>query len=99
MRKGIYVVRATGKEVLYLGYSEHLEETMAQMKDGLGCGHYTNPKVQKLWQEFGKGALHFEVLECLSGPLGYDSVKQSLVELQSRWLQRLAWQGKHIELL
>lgn len=99
MKKGIYVVRATGAEVLYLGYSEHLEETIARMKEGLSCGAYTHPKLEKLWQDFGKGALHFEILECLSGPVGYSTVKQCLVELQSRWVQRLMWQGKHIELL
>lgn len=99
MKQGIYVVRVCDKDVLYLGYSEHLEEAMERMKQQLSCGTCSNRTLQKLWQDRGPRAFHFEILDVLSGSRPQSTLKQSLVELQKRWFQRFTCQGRQIELL
>lgn len=99
MKQGIYVVRVCGKDVLYLGYSDDLEEALEHMKHQLSCGTCSHETLQELWQDRGACAFRFEILDVLSGSGPGCTLKQSLMELQKRWFQRFTCQGRQIELL
>lgn len=86
---GIYQIKNTKNQRLLIESTMNLK-TMTGKQFTLEMGSYQNKQLQNEWNEFGKDAFVFEVLEILEIPeSGYFDAKDSLKKLKEKWLDKL----------
>lgn len=93
---GVYQIRNTVNDKLLVGSTLNLK-TLNGIKFMLEMNNYTtNDELQKEWNQFGKDAFEFEVLEKLKKKEEdpYFNEKESLQALEEKWLEKLQPYGE-----
>lgn len=86
---GIFQIKNTRNEKIFIESSRNLK-TMNGQQFQLEMGSHPNKVLQREWNEFGKEAFAFEVLEVLEKKEGvYLDEKDALKKLKDKWLERL----------
>lgn len=66
MTTGIYCIRNTGNEKLYIGRSENIEKRFSQHRSCLKYGRHHCIHLQRAWKKYGKRSFVFEILTSCS---------------------------------
>lgn len=91
---GIYQIKNNVNEKLFVGSTRNLK-TLHGKKFELEMGTNTNKELQEEWNQFGKDAFEFEVLEVLKKKeTGYFDEKNELKKLEEKWLNKLQPYGE-----
>jgi hypothetical protein len=91
---GIYQIKNTINHKLFIASTRNLK-TIAGKKFQLETGTNTNKRLQEEWNQFGKDAFVFEVLEVLKKKEeGYFDEKSELEKLEDKWLEQLQPYGE-----
>lgn len=86
---GVYQIRNTQNHKVFIDSTQNLK-TMNGKQFQLEMGGHPNKNLQKEWNEFGKDAFVFEVLETLEKKDGvYFDEKEALKKLEEKWLDKL----------
>jgi hypothetical protein len=62
---GVYSIRSTGNNKLYVGFGMDLPARINRHKAELRFGNHRNRDLQGEWNSFGKSSFQFEVLDVL----------------------------------
>lgn len=91
---GIYQIKNTINGKVLLEGTLNLK-TMNGKRFTLDTGTFQNKELQSEWQEYGKEAFAFDVLEIMEIPEeGYFDAKDSLKKLKEKWLNKLQPYGE-----
>lgn len=86
---GVYQIRNTVNQKIFVGSTRNFK-TLNGKKFELEQGSSMNKALQKEWNEFGKDAFEFEVLEVLEKKeTGFFDEKRELEKLEGKWLEKL----------
>ncbi|MXQ55042.1 GIY-YIG nuclease family protein [Shimazuella alba] len=87
---GVYLIKNIKNQKILVGKSRNLK-TLNGVKFMLENGTYTiNKALQAEWNEFGKEAFVFDVLEKLKKKEDpYFNEKEALLKLEQKWLEQL----------
>ena len=86
---GVYQIKNTKNKKVFVVSTMNLK-TINGKKFQLEMGGYKNEKLQKEWNEYGKEAFVFEVLEVLEKKDDeYFNAKEELEKLEEKWLDKL----------
>jgi hypothetical protein len=86
---GVYQIKNTINQKILIASSLNLK-TINGKEFQLKSGTHKNRELQKEWNEFGKEAFVFEVLEILKPKKdGYFDAKDELEKLEEKWLEKL----------
>jgi hypothetical protein len=86
---GIYQIKNTVNNKVFIASTRNLK-TITGKKFQLENGLDTNKSLQKEWNQFGRDAFIFEVLEVLKKKEeGYFDEKRELEKLEAKWLEQL----------
>ena len=88
---GVYQIKNNRNNKIYIGSTRNFK-TLNGIKFSLETNTYTtNRALQREWNEFGKDAFTFEVLEKLKkNDDPYYSEKEALIDLEVKWLEKTA---------
>lgn len=88
--KGVYQIRNTVNNRVFVGSAANLEGKFNSHKFQLNFGSHRNSELQREWKEFGPEQFVFEVLEKLKIK---DNILQDysdeLKDLEEKWLEKL----------
>ncbi|WP_050183549.1 GIY-YIG nuclease family protein [Domibacillus robiginosus] len=85
---GVYEIKNTINQKIFISSTRNLK-TLNGRKFELEAGSSTNKALQKEWDEFGKEAFQFTVLERLKKPeTGFFDEKRALQKLEENWLAK-----------
>ncbi|MTI79656.1 MAG: GIY-YIG nuclease family protein [Firmicutes bacterium] len=92
---GIYQIKNTRNQKIFIVSSMNLR-TINGRRFELQMGIYKNKMLQNDWNEFGEEGFAFEVLETVDKKKckGYSEVKEQLVKLEEKWLNKLQPYGE-----
>jgi hypothetical protein len=91
---GIYQIKNTINHKIFIASTRNLK-TITGKKFQLETGTNTNKMLQEEWNQFGKDAFVFEVLEVLKKKEeGYFDEKRELEKLEDKWLEQLQPYGE-----
>lgn len=83
---GVYEIKNTINQKIFIGSTRNFK-TLNGRKFELEAGSSTNKALQKEWNEFGKEAFQFMILEQLKKPeTGFFDEKRALQKLEEKWL-------------
>lgn len=87
---GVYVIKNTKNQKILIGKTRNLK-TLNGIKFMLENGTYTiNSRLQAEWNQYGKEAFTFDVLEKLKKKEDpYFKEKEALMDLEQKWLEQL----------
>lgn len=87
---GVFQIKNKMNNKIFVGSLNNIKR-LNGIKFMLETGNYTpNKELQMDWNEFGKDAFLFEVLEILKKKdEPYWNEKEALAELESKWIERL----------
>lgn len=86
---GIYQIKNTVDGKVFIGSTRNLK-TLNGVRMTLETGMSYNKELQQEWNQFGKDAFIFEVLEILKKKDDpYFNEKEALAELESKWLEEI----------
>ncbi len=89
IRAGVYQIKNIKNQKVFIGSSLNLK-TINRKQFELETGTHKNTILQRDWQEFGKEAFIFEVLEVLEKKEdGYFDTQDALEKLEQKWLDKL----------
>lgn len=90
IKAGVFQIKNNLNGKIYIKSTKNLK-TMNGTKFSLENGGYiTNRTLQHEWNQFGKEAFSFEVIEILKdSDEPYFNVKEALGELEEKWLENL----------
>jgi GIY-YIG catalytic domain len=89
VQAGIYQIKNMSNNKIFVGKTMNLK-TLNGKKFELEVGTNTNKMLQKEWNDYGKDAFVFEVLERLKEKeSGYFDKKSELEKLEQKWLDKL----------
>ncbi|WP_046175875.1 GIY-YIG nuclease family protein [Domibacillus indicus] len=85
---GIYQIKNTVNGKVFIGSTRNIK-TLKGRKFELQAGTSTYKALQDEWNEFGKEAFQFEILEILKKPeTGFFDEKRALEKLEEKWLEK-----------
>lgn len=92
---GIYQIKNNKNNKILIGSTKNFK-TLNGIKFMLENGGYTtNKELQKEWEQFGKDAFTFEMLEKLKkNDDPYFNEKEALAQLEEKWLEELQPYGE-----
>jgi len=91
---GVYKIKNTKNEKIFIGSTPNLK-TINGLKFMLQNGEHKNIELQNDWNQFGKDAFTFEVLELLKKKDDpYFNAKEALKDLEEKWLEQLQPYGE-----
>ncbi|MGM0853505.1 MAG: GIY-YIG nuclease family protein [Bacillota bacterium] len=87
---GIYQIMNKMNNKIYIGSTKNLK-TLNGIKFMLETNEFTtNKELQKEWNQFGKDAFTFDIVEKLKkNDDPYFTEKEALAELEEKWLEKL----------
>lgn len=86
---GVYQIKNTKNKKIFVGSTRNLK-TLNGLKFSLEVGSCVHKELQQDWNQFGKEAFEFEVLEILEKKKDvYMDEKRELEKLEAKWLERL----------
>jgi hypothetical protein len=89
-RCGVYAVRCSATDDIWVGGSPNLDAQQNRVLFGLKAGGHPNPAMQAVWREHGEGALTFEVLERIDDEdLTPSRMADRIKDRERHWLQAL----------
>jgi group I intron endonuclease len=63
MKAGVYIIRCTVNEKLYIGSSDNIRRRWMEHRSRLRKGNHANTHLQNAWNKYGEIAFIFDVLE------------------------------------
>ncbi|MED4227906.1 GIY-YIG nuclease family protein [Neobacillus cucumis] len=92
---GVFQIKNTINNKIYLGKTKNFK-TLNGLKFMLETNGYTpNKELQREWNEYGKDAFTFEILEALkTSDDPYYNEKEALAALEEKWLETLQPYGE-----
>jgi len=91
---GVYQIRNTENNKVFIGSTPNLKTLNGKMIS-LNTGTHLNRPLQQEWNEYGKDAFVFEVLEVLVPKKeGYFDAKDALKKLEEKWFNELRPYGE-----
>ncbi|QED49350.1 GIY-YIG nuclease family protein [Cytobacillus dafuensis] len=91
---GVYQIKNTQNGKLFVGSTRNTR-TLKGKKFSLEMGTDTNKRLQEEWNQFGKDAFVFEILEVLKKKKeGFFDEKRELKKLEEKWLNQLQPYGE-----
>ncbi|MBP2242732.1 hypothetical protein J2Z40_003312 [Cytobacillus eiseniae] len=91
---GIYQIKNRINDKIFIGSTPNFK-SLNGTKFSLKNGVFTNKMLQAEWNEFGKDAFDFEVLEILKKKDNpYYNEKKELEKLEGKWLNQLQPYGE-----
>ena len=95
IQAGVYQIKNNKNEKIFIGSTRNLK-TLNGVKFTLDNGTSYNKILQEEWNQFGKDAFVFEVLEILEKKADvYFNEKEELEKLEEKWLNKLQPFGNH----
>ncbi|MBU8880865.1 GIY-YIG nuclease family protein [Bacillus sp. FJAT-29790] len=89
IKAGVYQIKNIKNQMTFVGSTRNLK-TLNGKKFELEMGTSTNKRLQEEWNQYGKDAFVFEVLEILKKKKdGYFDEKNELKKLEEKWLNKL----------
>ena len=88
-RRGIFAVRSSGDERVWVGPSLNLEATKNSLWARLRLGGRQYPDLLEAWNAQGEAAFRYEVLEMLNDEVLPMAVRDLLKEKLAEWAGRL----------
>lgn len=89
IKAGIFQIKNTKNGKILIESTRNLK-VLNRVKFMLENNGYTNMELQKDWDQFGKEAFEFEVVEILKKPEeGFFNEKKELEKLKEKWLEHL----------
>ncbi|MCK1991744.1 GIY-YIG nuclease family protein [Peribacillus muralis] len=86
---GIYQIKNQLNHKVFIASTRNLK-TLKGKQFELSMGSSTNTELQEEWNQYGKEAFTFEVLEVLKPKeTGYFDVKRELQKLEAAWLEKV----------
>lgn len=91
---GVYQVRNTKNQKVLIESTPNLKSINGK-RFQLEMGGHKNIELQKEWNEYGKDAFEFEVLEMLKKDKegryegGFSDIKTALEKLEEKWVERV----------
>ncbi|MBO0996316.1 GIY-YIG nuclease family protein [Bacillus sp. SD075] len=86
---GVYQIRNTVNNKVFIGSTRNLK-TLKGKQFELEMGTNTNKVLQGEWNQYGKDAFSFEVLEVLKAKeTGFFDVKRELKKLEEEWMEKI----------
>lgn len=86
---GVYQIRNTVNNKVFIGSTRNLK-TLKGKRFELEVGTNTNKVLQSEWNQYGKDAFSFEVLEVLKPKeTGFFDAKRELKKLEEMWLEKI----------
>ncbi|MET1030381.1 GIY-YIG nuclease family protein [Domibacillus tundrae] len=86
---GIYQIKNTANGKVFIGSTRNVK-TINGRKFELEAGSSTHKELQKEWNEFGKEAFQFDILEIVKKPeTGFFDEKRTLEKLERKWLEKI----------
>lgn len=90
---GIFQIKNTQNGKLFVGRTKNFK-TLNGIQYMLDFGGNPNKELQEEWNEFGKDAFVFEILEVLKPKEnGFFDLKRELEKLEEKWLNKLQPHG------
>ncbi|MDF2630374.1 MAG: hypothetical protein K0R39_4205 [Symbiobacteriaceae bacterium] len=91
---GVYQIRNTRNGKLFVETTRNFK-TLNGQQFMLEMGSHTNRALQQEWNQLGKDAFVFEVLEVLEKPeTGYFDERDELKKLKAKWMEQLQPYGE-----
>jgi group I intron endonuclease len=78
LNSGIYLIRNTYNNKVYVGSSVHIKNRFAGHRATLRTGKHKNPKLQAAWNKYGEANFEFGVLEYYDLP--------ELTKIEENWI-------------
>jgi group I intron endonuclease len=82
MRSGIYVIRHTATNRLYVGSALSIKKRCNQHKRDLNANIHDNQRLQRAWSKYGSESFEFSVLEYVDDP-------SCLLQREQHWIDIL----------
>ena len=94
---GVYRIRNSQNDKVYIGFATDLEARFNRHKAELKLGSHRNKELQGIWNSYGESALEFEILDVLDQEEGTQaSPDEELNVLTDMWIQKLKKSGNSI---
>ena len=94
---GVYRIRTTGNNRLYVGSGTDLQAKINRHKAELKFGSHRNKELQKEWNSFGESALEFEILDVLEHEENSQTKPaEELDVLLEMWIRKLEKEGHSV---
>lgn len=94
---GVFIVKNTQNDRLYIGCSTDLPARMNRHKAELKFGSHRNRELQKTWNLFGESAFDFEVLDLLESKEDLQTnPADELRALLEMWIHKFEEEGHFV---
>jgi group I intron endonuclease len=85
MTAGIYIIKNTLANKVYVGSSKDIEKRFVQHKYQLKKGCHHSYKLQNAWDEYGENAFEFSVIEEVEESINLFEVEQQFIDEYRSW--------------